>query len=125
MKLHHVALIVTDLEKSISFYSSYFDFSVEKRFEKPEKGAKAVYLVNKDNQRIELFQFENMQDANVTDIGVKGIRHIAFSVEDIERAVEEYTKRGLSFTKITMGASGKRYCFTQDPDGIQIEFYEE
>ncbi|MEX1112117.1 MAG: VOC family protein [Candidatus Andersenbacteria bacterium] len=123
MKLHHVAITVSNLEKSTDFYTKNFGLQVVKEFARPENGWKARFL-QADNIIIELFEFEESGSQNDNeDISIVGIRHIAFSVEDIDEEVKRLSH--LEFTPVHEGASGRRLTFTQDPDGVQIELYED
>ena len=66
---------------------------------------------------------ENLDDLN--DIKVRGLRHIAFEVGNLNITIENLKSKGLKFSNIKLGASGHYYSFTNDPNGIALEFYEK
>jgi len=126
MKVHHIAITVSNLDESIKFYSDILGFEVAKRFEREDMGAKATFI-KLDNFQIELWQFEDMKENFnlLNDIKVKGIRHIAFEVDNLNKTITELKKKGLEFSEPKLGASGHNYSFTTDPNGVALEFYEK
>ena len=123
MKIHHIAITVLHLEESSKFYCDNFDFKVQKEFGRSKKGWRGQFLQS-DNVNIELFEFNEINNKNNNDdISMIGIRHIAFAVSDIEKEVARLSH--LTFTPIHEGVTGKRLAFTKDPNGVQLELYEE
>lgn len=125
MKVHHVAICVTNLKNSIAFYKKYFNFRIKKKFRKEEFNADFC-IIEKDGFEIELFAFdkENKHNNNPEDLFRKGIRHLAFEVENIREEVRILQEKGLTFTEIKKGKSGSYYTFCNDPDGVQLELLE-
>jgi glyoxylase I family protein len=123
MKLHHVALTVKDLEQSVGFYTSNFNLSVAFRFERLDMGAAAVFL-STGNSYLELWAFNDKKIGELTDLGVTGIKHVAFQSEDIESDYARLVKNGLKCQQVKEGKSGGKYFFTHDLDGNQIEIYQ-
>ncbi len=126
MKFHHVALTVKNLAESITFYQQIFNAIVVKSFERPDLKGKAAFL-KVDNAQLELWEFTNSkQNADdLKDLKILGIRHIAFEVQELDKAITELQDKGVTFSYPKLGASGHRYAFTQDPNGIRIELYEK
>ena len=126
MKIHHVAITVNNLEESLKFYRDFFDFQIVKLFERKDMGAKSVF-VKLDEFSLELWEFLDMKENSddLKDIKVKGIRHIAFEVENIDKTVSEFRSKKLDISDPEMGASGHRYSFTNDPNGVALELYEK
>lgn len=122
MKLHHVAITVNDMQESIDFYCKNFGLLVAQEFARPGNW-EAIFLKG-ENMNIELFKFvENSEIKNNTEeLNIVGIRHIAFEVQDLEKEIA--SRPELVFEPIKDGASGRRFAFTRDPNGVQIEFYE-
>lgn len=126
MKFHHVAITVTNLEESQKFYQDFFNFNISKSFERRDMGAKAVFL-ELDGFFIELWKFVDFRENidNLKDIKIRGIRHIAFEVENIDNIVSDFRQRGLEVSEPKLGASGHVYSFTSDPNGVALEIYQK
>lgn len=121
MKLHHTAISVRDLETTIKFYVQNFGFERLKNFERPDLGAKVVFLGLNGNY-IEVWQFEK-QASNKDDffnLNTIGYKHIGLRVENVEEVYEKLRSRGLEVTAPKQGAIAK-YIFVKDPDGFPVE----
>lgn len=125
MSIHHIALTVNNLEESVLFYQKFFCFIKIQEFGREDMGARAVFL-ELDGQRLELWQFdamkENVDDLN--DIYIRGIRHVAFAVKDIEKTLSFLREQGLNPSPPKLGSSGHVYSFIADPSGISLELYQ-
>ncbi len=122
--IDHIAITVTDLSRSVDYYSRYFDFVEEKRFSK--EGAEFVYLIS-GGLRLELWQFVQPvkpQDSLV-NLKILGLRHIGFKVEDINSKRQELVDGGYEFSPVQQGSSGVYYSLGVDPDGIAIELISD
>ena len=77
-----------------------------------------------DQYVIELFSFPN-PPARPSRPESCGLRHLAFSVENIEEKRNELTRKGLICEDIRIDEfTDRKYFFTQDPDDLPLEFYE-
>ncbi len=127
MKLHHVAITVTDLEHSIAFYKNHFGFEEVKRFERSDLNGRAVFLALGD-VRLELWEFKGLKVDHLAEcpsLQRVGIRHIAFAVNNIKEECRRLLANGVEASEPRMGASGGVYAFLSDPDGIQVELYQD
>lgn len=131
--IDHIAIVVANLKKTISFYKKYLGFEVERSFGNQDLGVKAVVLKRKSS-RIELFEYSGAKATYAKRIrqvhGAKvpkeyfepGIRHIAFRTSKFDGAVKSLQKRGLkAWVKPKKGYSGDSITFFQDPNGILLE----
>lgn len=123
MKLHHVAITVKDLDVSISFYCELFGMQEMNRFRRDDMGATGVIL-KCENANIELWQFDKLQEGVREGLEFTGIRHIAFTTENVEEAYNKFVAKGISCEPVKTGASGGKYFFFTDPDGNSIEIYK-
>lgn len=123
MNLHHIAITVKDLSISIPFYGDFFGFIEIKRFRRDDMGATGCMLQGK-NTIIELWQFDTLQEGSREDLPFTGIKHIAFTDENIEVVHKLFTSKGIQCGPLRTGASGGNYFFLSDPDGNQIEVYK-
>jgi len=126
MKIHHIAISVKNLNKSSKFYKDIFGFAEVKKFIREDLGGKAVFLKLKDTQ-IELWQFDKQikHKDDFNNLNILGIKHIAFEVDNIEEEFKKIKLKNIKISKPKMGASGAKYSFLNDPDGLPIELYEK
>ncbi|RZJ36525.1 MAG: hypothetical protein EOO18_07370, partial [Chryseobacterium sp.] len=73
---------------------------------------------------IELFSFPNPPARPSTPESC-GLRHLAFSVENVEVKRNELIEKGLDCEDIRIDEfTDKKFFFTTDPDRLPLEFYE-
>ena len=74
---------------------------------------------------IELFSFPHPRP-RPSQPEATGLRHLAFKVEDIEKAVSYLNEQNIEAEPIrTDEYTGKRFTFFRDPDELPLELYEE
>ena len=123
MKLHHVALIVSSLEKSLSFYQEALGFSVLRKEFREERNSWKVDLVRGEIQ-LELFTFPGAP-ARPSYPEALGLRHLAFSVENIEVFHQELKGKKIQVEELRVDhLTGKKFFFFADPDNQPLEIYE-
>lgn len=126
MDIHHIAISVSDLEKSVRFYKDMLGFQEAFRFTKKEWKGKAVVMKLNDIE-LEIFHlsgFVRNQD-NMSDLNVIGIKHFAIAVKDIDKTYAELKSKGIDIDLPKKGTTCSKYCFLRDPDQIPIELYEK
>ena len=122
--IHHVAIIASDYDKAKEFYGDKLGFKVKREVERKEREDFIIFLDAGDNIEIELFIEKNPPE-RVTCPEARGLRHLAFKVDDIYKSVEELTKRGIETEEIrTDPLNGKHMTFFFDPDGLPLEIRE-
>ena len=122
--IHHVAIIASDYDKAKEFYVDKLGFKVKREVERKEREDFIIFLDAGDNIEIELFIEKNPPE-RVTRPEARGLRHLAFKVDDIYKSVEELTKRGIETEEIrTDPLNGKHMTFLFDPDGLPLEIRE-
>ena len=119
--VHHVALIVSDYDKSYEFYVNQLGFEVIRENHRPKRHDYKLDLKCGD---IELEIFGNkLTDSNYCAPPERiswpreacGLRHLAFYVEALGIRVEE-----VRYDDYT----GKKMAFFFDPDGLPLELHE-
>ena len=77
-----------------------------------------------DDTQIELFSFPN-PPARLTRPEARGLRHLAFAVKDLDQEIARLSALGVVIESVrTDDATGRRYTFFADPDGLPLELYE-
>ena len=53
-----------------------------------------------------------------------GIEHIAIDTDELDTLVAKLKERGIKILEETVVSGGRRVCFFEGPDGVQLEFIE-
>lgn len=123
-KIHHVAIICSNYEKSKEFYVEKLGLEIIREVYREDRNSYKLDLKLNDAQ-IELFSFEN-SPKRVSYPEACGLRHLALEVDDIEEAVSELKKMGIESEDIRIDEfTNKRFTFFNDPDGLPLELYEK
>ncbi len=123
-KIHHIAIICSDYEKSKQFYTEILGFEIIQEVYRKERQSFKLDLALNGNYCIELFSFPNPPE-RVSQPEARGLRHLAFEVEDIESAIENLSKHNIQPEPIRIDEfTQKRFTFFEDPDQLPIELYE-
>lgn len=123
-KLHHIAIICSDYEKSKAFYTNVLGFEIKNEVYRQERQSYKLDLSLNGEYLIELFSFPNSPE-RLTNPEAAGLRHIAFEVEDIEECVQQLKGKGINVEPIrTDEFTNKKFTFMPDPDNLPIEIYE-
>ena len=122
-KFKYVGIRVTNLQRSIDFYTRVLGLKVVERGENEQIKGKTVTLQSEeDGFFLELNYYEEDSPYNTKYSAGEGLDHLAFKVEDLEKALEEAKKAGHP-TILTMKAGSGRWAYIEDPDGIWIELF--
>ena len=114
MKLNHLHLKTGDPAKTAQFYVDVL-------------GAKIVSQTPNGGYRVDLHGlslnvtkfFENQARAQKY-----GMEHIAIDTDELDTLVENLEARGIAILEQTTVSGGRRVCFFEGPDGVQLEFIE-
>ena len=121
--IHHVAIIVSDYERSKDFYVNKLGFEVIRENYRAEKDDYKLDLRLGDSE-LEIFGVKN-PPARPTNPEAAGLRHLAFRVEDIEETVAWLNSLGIETEPIRLDDyTGKPLTFFKDPDGLPLELHE-
>lgn len=125
----HVALSVTNIEKSVEFYKK-FGFTEFKSYKSEDESIKITTL-KLNNIVLEMFCYKeyselpNTAKTVATDLQVIGTKHFALGVDNIEEAKKFVIKNDIcKNVDIKTGRLGKQYFFISDPDEILVEIIE-
>ena len=127
LRLHHVGIIMPTMEKAEAFLEQ---FGLEKDYMEYVDAYHAYCLFTKYTKEESPVELIIPTEGVLTKYrdGKGGLHHIAFEVEDVRKAREEYEAKGLQMLEETpvTGAGGiivnflrPRYGF-----GVQVEFVQ-
>jgi glyoxylase I family protein len=120
---HHVALTVTDADRSAEWYGSLLGMSVV--FEGDDGTVRFRVLADANSGWvIGVRQYHARPDGPFDEFRT-GLDHFAFGVESREMLEEwqrELTRRGIAHSPIAETAIGTVIVF-RDPDNVQLEFW--
>jgi lactoylglutathione lyase len=118
MKLNWVTIHVSDLEKSMYFYSELLHLEIAARFGSPDH--QIVMLGKKDESKIELI-FEPNKKVNNPGNGVS----IGLEAVNLEGLVETLKENGyIAIGPISPNPS-IRFYFVNDPDGYTVQLVKQ
>lgn len=126
-RIHHVAIIVSDYQKSKRFYTETLGLQVINETYRKEKERDSYKLDLKisDTDQIELFSFPGAPERLSYPEAV-GLRHIAFEVDDIAAVKTQLEIKGVQVEDIRVDeVTGKKFTFFSDPDYLPIELYQK
>jgi glyoxylase I family protein len=127
--IHHVALTVTDLDRSLAFYTGPMGFRPGRWLRGPGTPTEIVFVEVPGGGRLELFRYAaGAQPAPPrTDNRTLGWNHLAFGVGDIDAEVARLKGLGIGFRSEPgpRDGPGIRVAFFADPDGNTLELFEE
>jgi len=127
VKLEHIGIAVKDIEASRQLFETLLGARPYKSEEVTSEGV-ITHFYDAGGTKIELLESTSSTSAIARFLEKKGpgIHHLAFSVEDADRAFEEFGKKGLRVLgeKPKKGADGKTIFFVHpsDTEGVLMEF---
>ena len=122
--VHHIAIIVSDIEKAREFYIHKLGFEVIRENYRKERGDWKLDLQVDEHTELEIFAEKN-PPKRVNRPEACGLRHLAFRVESVEETVKELTEMGIECEPIrTDSYTGEKMTFFFVPDGLPLEIHE-
>lgn len=122
--IDHISINTIDINESIAFYDRYFGFKEETRADMGSLDL--IYLRIDDKTMLELFDLRGATIDEVNAENNKGLRHLAFAVDDIEAWNKSLKEKGAIFTMelTTMEPIRSKGILIEDPNGVTIELVE-
>ncbi|MDR1514515.1 MAG: VOC family protein [Synergistaceae bacterium] len=118
MNIGWITLRVSNLDDSLVFYRDLLGLTVEKEFGGDEQ--KIIFLGGKEDTKVELLWKLGEKIENVG----KGVS-IGFEVSGLDEWMRRIRESGArSITGPFSPNPSIRFCFFSDPDGYQIQLYE-
>ena len=116
-KLLHTRLRVSDLERTVRFYTDILGLTLSSRHTSP-RGSKIAHLkVPGSEEEIEIAEFPGSGEVIVPP----DLVHLAFSVEDLEKTLSRLKELGIPITDGPTKGRNTTFFFIDAPEGYEIE----
>ncbi len=128
-RIHHIALVVDDIEEALNFWEDALGLKVTHRAEVPEQQAQVAFLPVGEGE-VELVR-PTTDTSGIAKYLAKrgpGIHHICVEVDNIAEMLSLLKAKGVRLIDETprIGADGKKYAFIhpESTKGVLVELYE-
>ena len=122
-KQHHIAVISSDWEKAREFYIEKLGFQMIREVYRPAQND-YLRMLQLGETTLELF-IRPDAPRRVNNPEARGLRHLAFRVEDAVAAAAWLNERGIETEPIREDlVNGGKFTFFKDPDGLPLEIHE-
>jgi methylmalonyl-CoA/ethylmalonyl-CoA epimerase len=132
MKLHHVGIVVKDIENGIQRYKAMFDFvPITKVVNDPVQKVSVVLLSDSEKGSVPLELIAPLTDDSPVSKILQGnmhLYHLCFLVNDIKEALKKFRSNGAIIISGPVPADlfeGKRIAFVYTPDKYVVELLEK
>ena len=123
-RLHHIAIICSDYEKSKRFYTEVLGLKIDNEIYRSKRNSYKLDLSLNGQYLIELFSFPDTPK-RPTRPEATGLRHICFGVIDIKKEIQYLNSQNIITEKLRIDEfTNKKFTFFNDPDNLPIELYE-
>jgi len=120
-KLLHTRMRVSDMDRTIRFYTEILGLEVLERKTSPRGSHLAFLKAPNSDELIELCSFPPSGPVKVQE----DLVHLAFQVESLDDTIRTLTAKGVRVTDgPTTTSSGSRFIFIDAPDGYEVELIE-
>lgn len=128
-KINHIAILVDDLEGTLSFWRDALGLDLTQVQDVPAEQAQIAFLPTGDSE-VELVK-PTSDDSGLARYLEKrgpGMHHICLEVDDIEGMLAELKAKGIQLINETprTNAQGRKYAFIhpKSAHGVMVELYE-
>ena len=121
--LGHVAIKVTDLDRSLDYYVNKLGFAEMMRLNKDDGSVWLVYLRITADQYLEVFP--GAENDRAPGWNANGLNHVCLTVDNIDPVLAQLAAKGLTLLlPLKTAIDGNRQAWLEDPDGNRIELME-
>jgi methylmalonyl-CoA/ethylmalonyl-CoA epimerase len=128
-KINHIAILVDDLDATISFWQDALGLELTHTEDVPGEQAIIAFLPTGDSE-IELVQ-PTTEDSGLARYLSKrgpGMHHICLEVDDIDGMLAQLKAKGIQLIndEPKVGTDGRKYAFVhpKSAHGVMVELYE-
>jgi len=123
MKIDHIALWTSDLERSLSFYTEFFAAEHGEKYINPVKQLETYFLQFDGGARLELMR-KPLLVSSSNDNASCGWVHVAFevgSIDEVDRKARDLKSAAYLTEEPRWTGDGYYEAVALDPDGNRIE----
>ena len=122
MKILHTCLNVTDLDRSIEFYTRQMGLRLVSRREVKQNNAEIAFLADDNTGALELTYWRDKKSLAEGD----NFDHIAFETDDIDATIKQLRANGVTIAMepFSLHGSMSKIAFVKDPDGNWLELIQ-
>ncbi len=126
MRILHTMLRVTDLDRSIAFYTDVLGMRLLRKKDFPEGKFTLAFVGYEDESEAAAIELTHNWETSTYELG-NAYGHIAISVKDVYDACEAVTASGGNVVRPAgpMKHGSTIIAFVKDPDGYMIELLTE
>jgi lactoylglutathione lyase len=127
MEVIHTALVVSDMDKALTFYVDVLGLKHHWEFE--DGSERNVYVGGSDGATLQLSAspVKEPPDVDVASLDI-GSEHVAILVDDLDAVLERATEAGSPLvvepTELELDSGHSRIAFLADPDGHAVELVQ-
>jgi len=122
--IHHIAILTDDYERSKRFYTEVLGFEIIRETYRKERDSYKLDLSIAGEYQVELFSFPDYRERGSYP-EAKGLRHLAFAVDDVDAAAAELRAKGVEVEMVRVDElTQRKFVFFNDPNGQPLELYE-
>ena len=122
-KQHHIAVICSNWDAAREFYVNKLGFELIREIYRPAQND-YLRMLQLGETTLELFIRPDAPQ-RVNNPEARGLRHLAFRVEDAGAAAAWLNARGIETEPIREDlVNGGKFTFFKDPDGLPLEIHE-
>lgn len=124
----HTSIRVSDMERSIDFYSKFLGMKLLNRREIPQNNAEIAFLQDAEGKgaRLELTCFRTQKKFIQAEYEDRLFDHLAFDIKNMDEIISLMRRERVTITDepFRLSATGSLIAFIEDPDGTLIELIE-
>ena len=119
----YVGIRVKDLDKSIEFYTKLLGMKLKRRVKVEQTKGECVNLESEEGSfTLELNYYPEDSPFYTEYVPGEGLDHLAFSVDDLDKALEEAGRAGHPAI-LEQKAGDSRWVYIEDPNGLWVELF--